>query len=61
MVRPMGGLGSHMVTLTQLHVLGLHAEYVFSVFKMRLNKSTDTRIQNGGEMRIHTYLLLLTY
>ena len=39
----------------------LHAEYVFSVFKMRLNKSTDTRIQNGGEMRIHTYLLLLTY
>ena len=25
----------------------LHVEYVFSVFKMRLRKRTDTRIQNG--------------
>ena len=24
MVRPMGGLGSHMVTLTQLHVLEIY-------------------------------------
>ena len=27
--------------------LSLHVEYVFSVFKMRLRKRTDTRIQNG--------------
>ena len=31
----------------ELCMCSLHVEYVFSVFKMRLRKRTDTRIQNG--------------
>ena len=43
----------------------LHAEYVFSVFKMRLRKRTDTRIQKGWRLgRRSEYILayqLTTY
>ena len=34
----------------ELCMCSLHVEYVFSVFKMRLRKRTDTRIQNGWRL-----------